>query len=171
MYYMMGYIGAAYDYVTLGADEISTLTSNYGLEATEENARMVAKALVAAATKGYTPSVEYTAKSEQYSGQTLGLDIAVDLRSTPVYVITLNGASWVKVNGVELTARSGEFVYEIQNLHSFDGRFTIETDLGTATFSYANYVKAAEGTEVADITVALYQYILSARAYVRSINP
>ena len=162
----------------LDAEEIAAL----GAEDID-GARVEAVAKFAALTDAYTVVTAQNAVAKQYTGDTFGVGINLDLSSVPKFVFTLpeegaanyKGVTAVYVNGVLLEGENGEFVYEVENVHNLDNSFVLKTMSGEtvvteAKFELANYFAAASGSDVEALVEALYEYVLSAQAYGISKN-
>ncbi len=180
MYYMLSYFKAAYAYMDLDADEVA-MFAEMGVEAGDVRDTVIE--LFDDAIGAYVTTADYAPIYEEYTGDELGVGIAVDLKSTPEFVFVLNSAAKsVAVNGVVLETEQRSIggqdvlvsVYANANIHNFDKNITVTTydesgaEIATEVVCFANY--AFNANESGDAVVkavvdALYEYILAADAY------
>ncbi len=153
-YYMLKYIQAAYNYMTVDDNE----------NAVEE---------IAAIIEGYEPKTtlpEKTVYETDASALAGKLEISVNLASTPEYVIHVldSEIDVLIINGNEIEVVDGYVTFSYLRVFNFDAAFEIELPDGSAgTWCYQDYIDAlgTTGAKLTALTSALYDYILAAKAY------
>lgn len=154
-YYMLTYISAAYDYMT-----------------DDDNENAVAQ--IADILEGYTPTAQagertqYTTDASALAGK---LEIAVNLASTPEYVIRVLDSAITKIiiNGNEYEVENGTVTYADLRIFNFDKKITVALESGErGSYCYSDYCEAVaeiEDEKLNALTEALYDYIVFAKGY------
>jgi hypothetical protein len=161
-YYIAAYLNSAYAHFTT-TDEPSA------------DALAALAAIVTAQSENYTTGLTPDVGAGDYSALSgKGVEIAIDLKSTPKYVITsATYAGTVKFNGVTTSFAAGETVELSASVLNFDNELTItlqDADNSTGTYSLANYVENTLANEsysavLKALVVAFSDYVIYAENF------
>jgi hypothetical protein len=161
-YYIAAYLNSAYAHFTTtdepSADDLAALA-----------------AIVTAQSENYATGLTPDVPAADYSDLAgNGVEIAIDLKSTPKYVITsATYAGTVKFNGVTTSFAAGETVELSASVLNFDNELTItlqDADNSTGTYSLANYVENTLANEsyteaLKALVVAFSDYVIYAENF------